>query len=62
MPGISCIFCLLLAARLYGFKLYFLLSRQPCFERTPDSHRDKIFTYLMLTIRLLILLSFGLYG
>lgn len=60
--GVSFIFCLVATAALYGFKLYLLLHRQHRIERTPGSQRDKVFIYLILTIILLTLMSFGLYG
>jgi hypothetical protein len=58
----SFIISMLIVGTLYGFKLYFLMHRQPRFERTPGGQRDKVFIYLILAFIMLALMSFGLYG
>lgn len=56
--GLSFFFCLLIAVPVYGFKLYLLLRR----SRYEDDQPNNYFAYAILTVVLLLLMPFGLYG
>jgi len=62
MMGLPFLFDLIVALGLYGYKLYFLLCHQSRYGQPAANRRDKMFGYVILTVILLVLSAFGLYG